>query len=106
MFCFFLWNFLMRHIWGWWFQRWQYFFKILGQKSPNKRFFEPKFGNFASLFQFDKFEDADLKYDNGFLILPHKYPNNAFSMHNLGIAVFLQNFAFRHIWTWWFQILQ
>ena len=88
-----------RQIWGCWFQIWQYFFKILVQKFPNKTFLVPDLGffvfsqNFAirqiwgSWFQI---------HDNSiFKILPQKYPNKAFLFPDLDIFVYLPHFAVR-----------
>ena len=48
---------------------WQYLFKILAKKYPNKAFLVPNldiFGFFCKILQLDRFEGADLKYDNSF----------------------------------------
>ena len=70
-------------------------------KIPKYGIFGPKFRNFLffrKMFQLDKFEVANFKYDNRFLkILALKYPYKGFLVPNLGIFIFSQNFAIRQI---------
>ena len=94
-------NFVTRQNQGRWFQIWQYVFQIPAEKCPNKVFWVPNLG----IWQPDKFEDADFKYDNSFLKIPvQKYPNQEFLVSNLRIIIFAPNFAKKQIR--WFQIGQ
>ena len=96
-------------IWGGWFQVWQYFFKILAQKYPNKAFLVPNIGNFAFPQNFGTWHISGCWFQLWqwfFKILAEKYPNKAFLIPNLGNFVFVQNFAVRQIWWCWFKLLQ
>ena len=69
-------------------------------KIHNSSPFGPRFRHFFSSqnLAIRKIESVDFKYDNSFFkILAQKYPNKAFLFPNLGIIVFLQNFAIRQI---------
>ena len=52
------------------------FFEILAQKNPNKAFLVPNLGFFffGKIFQLDKIEGADFKYDKSFFKLQSKVP--------------------------------
>ena len=53
---------------------------------------------FHKILQLDKFEGADLKYDNSFLeILALKYGNKSFFVPNLDIFIFSRNFGLANL---------
>ena len=71
-------------------------FGILAQKLPNKTFFVPNLEQllFCEIFQIDKFEGADFKYEKSFLkILTQKYRYKVFLVSNLAIFIISQSFA-------------
>ena len=75
-------------------------FKFLPKNTQIRHFWSQIWAFFVlrKILQLDKFEGADFKYDNSFFkILALKYPNKTFLVPNVGIFVFSQNFAIRHI---------
>ena len=77
------------------------------KRTPEKNGSYTKIHFMRQRLMFDKFEGADLKYDNGFLkARAQTYLNKAFLVPDLGIFIFSRNFAFRQIWGCWFQTWQ
>ena len=79
---------------------WQYLFKSLAPKHPNRAFSVPNLDIdvFCEILQIDKVESADFKYDNSFLkILNQKFSNKKFLVPNLAIFIISWNFAIRPI---------
>ena len=68
-------------------------FQFLAQKYPNTSFLLPSlgiFGVFCEIFQLDKYEGADFKYDSSFFqILARKYPNKSFLVPKL-VVIFCE----------------
>ena len=98
-------HFPIWQIWGWAFQIWQLFFKILIQIDPCNALFS----KYSDIFFSQSLTTRQIRvcwlsiWQYLLKFLKQNYQNKTFLVLNWGIFIFSQNFAIMQIWRCWFE---